>query len=85
MLVLSGEDQNSTALLVTWFFVSLSLGRLFSVILLRWITLWTGIYGLLVISISGSLMMILSDASLVVIALWLVARCSAFFYVVFLR
>lgn len=81
--VLSGEDQNSAALLVTWFFVSLSLGRLFSVILLRWITPGQGIYGLLVISISGSLMMILSDASLVVIALWLGLGCSAFFPMLF--
>ena len=81
--VLSGEDQNSAAILVTWFFVSLSLGRLFSVILLRWITPGQGIYGLLVISVSGSLMMILSDASLVVIALWLGLGCSAFFPMLF--
>ncbi|MBU2021345.1 MAG: MFS transporter [Gammaproteobacteria bacterium] len=81
--VLSGEDQNTAAILVTWFFVSLSLGRLFSVFLLRWITPRQGIYGLLVVSFSGSLMMIFSDASLVVIALWLGLGCSAFFPMLF--
>ncbi|WP_111637870.1 MFS transporter [Marinomonas shanghaiensis] len=81
--VLSGEDHNSAAILVTWFFVSLSLGRLFSVILLRWITPRQGIYGLLAISMSGSVMMILSDASLVMIALWLGLGCSAFFPMLF--
>ncbi|NLQ17114.1 MFS transporter [Marinomonas sp. M1K-6] len=80
--VLSGEDQNSAAILVTWFFVSLSLGRLFSVALLRWISPQQGIFGLLLISITGSLMM-LSDASLIVIALWLGLGCSAFFPMLF--
>lgn len=81
--VLSGEDQNTAAILVTWFFVSLSLGRLFSVFLLRWITPRQGIYGLLMVSLTGSLVMVLSDASLVVIALWLGLGCSAFFPMLF--
>lgn len=81
--VMSGEDQNTAAILVTWFFVSLSLGRLFSVFLLRWITPRQGIYGLLVVSFTGSLVMVLSDASLVMIALWLGLGCSAFFPMLF--
>lgn len=81
--VLSGEDQNTAAILVTWFFVSLSLGRLFSVFLLRWITPRQGIYALLMVSLTGSLVMVLSDASLVVIALWLGLGCSAFFPMLF--
>lgn len=81
--VLSGEDQNTAAILVTWFFVSLSLGRLFSVFLLRWITPRQGIYGLLMVSLTGSLVMVLSDASLMVIALWLGLGCSAFFPMLF--
>lgn len=81
--VLSGATQTAAAILVTWFFVSLSLGRLISVVLLRWIDPRQGIYGLLVISISGSLMMVLSDASLVLIALWLGLGCSAFFPMLF--
>lgn len=81
--VLSGEDQNSAAILVTWFFVSLSLGRLFSVPLLRWISPTQGIYGLLVISLSGCLMMLLSDGSLAWIALCLGLGCSAFFPMLF--
>lgn len=81
--IMSGEDQNAAAILVTWFFVSLSLGRLFSVFLLRWITPRQGIYSLLVVSFSGSLMMVFSDASLVMIALWLGLGCSAFFPMLF--
>lgn len=81
--IMSGEDQNTAAILVTWFFVSLSLGRLFSVFLLRWITPRQGIYGLLVVSFTGSLVMVLSDASLVMIALWLGLGCSAFFPMLF--
>lgn len=81
--VLSGEDQNTAAILVTWFFVSLSLGRLFSVFLLRFITPGQGIYGLLLVSLTGSLMMIFSDVSLVLIALWLGLGCSAFFPMLF--
>ncbi|NVK73835.1 MAG: MFS transporter [Oceanospirillaceae bacterium] len=81
--VLSGEDQNTAAILVTWFFVSLSLGRLFSVLLLRFITPQQGIYSLLLVSFSGTLMLIFSDVSLVFISLWLGLGCSAFFPMLF--
>ncbi|TYL46482.1 MFS transporter [Marinomonas sp. IMCC 4694] len=81
--VLVGNDQSFAAILVTWFFVSLSLGRLFSVFLLRWITPRQGIYSLLLIGLSACLMMIFSQASLVLIALWLGLGCSAFFPVLF--
>ncbi|WP_137168836.1 sugar MFS transporter [Marinomonas sp. FW-1] len=81
--VLSGEDQNTAAILVTWFFVSLSLGRLISVFLLRWIAPRQGIYGLLTLSCTGCLAMVLSDAPLVLIALWLGLGCSAFFPMLF--
>lgn len=81
--ILSGINHNAAAILVTWFFVSLSIGRLLSVFLLRWITPRQGIYGLLAISVTGSLLMVVSDASLVLAALWLGLGCSAFFPMLF--
>ncbi len=81
--VLSGVEQNTAAILVTWFFVSLSLGRLVSVPLLRFITPQQGVNFLLFVSFSAVLVMLLTQASLVLVALWLGLGCSAFFPMVF--
>lgn len=82
--VLKGENQNHAAVLVSWFYVSLTLGRLFSVPLLRWFSLRFCLYGLMALSLVGSLLMtLLPNVSLVVIALWLGLGCSAIFPMLF--
>ncbi|WP_394180603.1 MFS transporter [Marinomonas posidonica] len=81
--VLSGVEQNAAAILVTWFFVSISIGRLVSVPLLRFITPQQGVNLHLCIAVSGVLVMMLTDASFVLVALWLGLGCSAFFPMVF--
>jgi fucose permease len=82
--ILMGEGQNQAAVLVSWFYVSLSLGRLVSVPLLRWIPLQHGLYGLIFFSIIGSVLMFaFPDLSLVIVALWLGLGCSAIFPMLF--
>lgn len=82
--VLMGKDQNQAAVLVSWFYVGLSAGRLLSVPLLRWMALRHCLYGLIFISFIGSVLMYTAtNISLVVIALLLGLGCSAIFPMLF--
>lgn len=82
--VLMGKGQNQAAILVSWFYVGLSMGRLLSVPLLRWVSLRHCLYGLISISLIGSVLMFaFANISLVMVALLLGLGCSAVFPMLF--
>ncbi|MFT2110451.1 MFS transporter [Marinomonas sp. 2405UD68-3] len=81
--ILNGTDQTQAAMLVTWFFVSLSLGRFISVPALRWVSLTHSIFALLFISVIGILILLFSSLSMIGVALILGLGCSALFPILF--
>ena len=82
--VLSGWDQEHAALLSTWFFLALSLGRLCFIPLQRWLTERQCVTGLLVISVLSSVAMIwLTNIHLGWVAFGLGFGCSALFPLMF--
>lgn len=82
--VLQGWDKDEAALLTTWFFLALALGRLFSVPLQRWISAITGIYTLMGITLlSTVIMMLVPQTALGFVAFALGVGCSALFPMMF--
>lgn len=81
--VLAGMEKNEAAILVTWFWVSLSLGRLVSVPLLRFISLERMVLVLLFVSILTSVLLTLDVLPLTLIALLFGLGCSALFPMIF--
>lgn len=82
--VLSGWDQEHAAILSTWFFLALSLGRLLIVPLQAWLTEQQCISGLLMISgLSALAMTGMASGHLSWIAFGLGLGCSALFPLMF--
>ena len=82
--VLEGWQQDKAAILISWFFLALSFGRLFAVPIQTWIPAKVLIYSLMGLCILGSVMLIsLSQSYLAFIALVLGLGCSALFPLMF--
>ena len=81
--VLGGMTQTHAAVLVTWFFVALSFGRLISVPVLTLMSLTQTMLTLLCLCFFGTVVMLMTSLPLIAVALLLGLGCSAIFPLLF--